>query len=186
MSNVLNDKVLTFLNRATKIHLGPLDYPSIRSYYASTFERAGFTFTTSILNAAVEATAGFPYLLQLIGYYLFEEAQANSIITQSTLERAIADARDDMKTNVFRPTLAALSAGDLEFLNALAIIADEHGVGSAGEVRKFLNRENGYVQVYRRRLIDAEVIDSPQPGKLEFIVPFLRDYLLSKQREETS
>ena len=177
VSDVLNDKMLTFLNRAKKVHLGKLPLPPIRAYYAQVFRRAGLDFEANALQRAVEATDGFPYLLQLIGYYLIEEADGSCRIDDDLVSLALADARDDMADNVFRPTLAELSAKDRDFLAALASVAGDDGIGRVGDVAAHLGRDNGYVQVYRRRLIDAGVIVSPHDGELEFAVPFLREHL---------
>jgi hypothetical protein len=39
ISSVLYDDILTFLNRACKVHLEPLNLEDIRVYYAQTFAR---------------------------------------------------------------------------------------------------------------------------------------------------
>ena len=177
VSSILNDDVLTFLNRATKIRLQALPLPPIRSYYAAAFERMGIALTTGVLEGAVQATRGFPYLLQLVGYYLVEESRVSRKADASALARAVADARDDMADNVFRPALAPLSKGDVEFLKALAQSADDNGIGRLASVAEALGKDNGYLQVYRKRLIDAGVISSPRNGELQFNVPFLWEHL---------
>ena len=177
VSDVLNDRVLTFLNRARKIHLEALPLPSIRSYFAETFERVGLAFADGVLEDAVVATRGFPYLLQLVGYYLIEESGGRTEIDQGTLVRALLDARDDMQDNVFRPTLAELSPKDVEFLVALANASGADGVGGVSAVATAMGKDNGYIQVYRKRLIDAGVLTSPRKGELECVVPFLLESL---------
>lgn len=177
VSSVLNDHVLTFLNRAKKIRLQALAFFPIRSYYASTFDKAGLPLEQDVLERAVAATKGFPYLLQLIGYYLIEESRGGLKADGAALDRAIADANDDMDDNVFRPTLSGLSEKDIDFLKALASVMSEDGLGRVGDVARALGKENGYVQVYRRRLIEAGVIVSPRDGALEFAVPLLAEKL---------
>ena len=179
VSSVLNDRVLTFLNRARKIQLQPLALPPIRSYYASTFAEIGLPLDPGVLEHAVAATRGFPYLLQLVGYHLVEESRESSKADEDALERAIADANDDMDDSVFKPTLAGLSRKDIDFCRALASVLDSDGVGRVGDVARALGKENGYVQVYRKRLIEAGVVDSPRDGELEFAVPLLAEKLAS-------
>ena len=181
ISSVLNDDVLTFLNRATKTYLEAIALPDIRVYYAATFEKAGLSFDPGILDQAVEATNGFPYLLQLVGYYLVEESGNQSNIDAATLDRALADARDDMRDNVFRPALSQLSRKDLEFLEALAKSADEEGVGRIADVAATIGKSNNYVQVYRKRLLEAAILTMPRNGELQFTIPLLAEYL--KQHE---
>lgn len=177
ISDVLNDDVLTFLNRASKIRLQAIGLASIRSYYASTFEAAGLSFAPGVLDRAVEATQGFPYLLQLVGYYLVDEIGGGSEIDPAILDRALADARDDMQDNVFKPSLAALSRKDLEFLKSLARCVDADGVARVSDIGAALGKSNGYLQVYRRRLIDAGIVVSPRNGELQIVVPMLTEYL---------
>ena len=177
ISSVLNDRVLTFLNRAKKIHLQALALPPIRAYFASTFAAIGLPLEQDVLERAVSATRGFPYLLQLIGYYLVEESRGGGLADNAALDRAVADAHDDMDDNVFKPTLSELSAGDIGFLKALASVANDEGVGRVADVADNLGRENGYVQVYRKRLIEAGVVASPRDGALEFVVPLLAEKL---------
>ena len=70
VSEVLNDKVLTFLNRADKVYLGNISVSAIRAYYEHAFSSLGIRCSEALLDLSAEKTAGFPYLMQLIGYYL--------------------------------------------------------------------------------------------------------------------
>ena len=130
-----------------------------------------------MIERAASATEGFPYLLQLVGYYLVEESRGREEIDDVVLDRALAGARDDMCENVFQPTLSALSGKDIEFLRALAKSANDEGVGRLSDVADIMDRGNSYLQVYRRRLIDAGVLVSPRDGELQFVVPLLPEYL---------
>ena len=131
-----------------------------------------------VLERAVTATRGFPYLLQLIGYYLIEESRNGGKADDSALDRAIADAHDDMDDNVFKPILSEPSARDIDFLEALASVSDDEGIGRIADVIRVLGCENGYSQVYRKRLLEAGVVVSPRNGALEFAVPLLAKKLI--------
>ncbi len=174
VSNVLNDKVLTFLNRASKITLGPISPASIHVYYTNAFEQLGIIADDSLVTKAAEAAQGFPYLMQLIGYYTTQYTKAGQHLDDAHLQLAINAARQDMDQNVFRPILMPLSAKDLEFLKAMAM---DDGVSSSSDIAKRMNKSNSYIQPYRARLIDAGIIESPRKGELEFAVPYLADYL---------
>lgn len=173
VSNVLNDDVLTFLNRAVKEELGSLPISQVHAYYAATFAELGMGVSAELCNRAAEATRGFPYLLQLVGYYLVEYA-GGGVVDERTLGLAVEAARDDMVRNVFAPTLRPLSNGDLDFLRAMA---PDGGLSTIADITRRLGGDKRRVQPYRARLIDAGIVVCPRRGELEFTVPYLAEYL---------
>jgi hypothetical protein len=173
ISDVLNDKVITSFNRATKVNLGPLETSSVYAYYMQTFEDVGVSIGEALVGRAAEAAQGFPYLMQLIGYYLVQ-AGAGREVDEAALDGALAYAKRDLANNVYRPTLDALSNKDVEFLEAMA---QDDGRSAAVDIQARMNVDNSYFQNYRRRLLDAGVIEAPRRGELEFAVPYLADYL---------
>lgn len=173
----LNDHVLTFLNRARKVQLGPLATSEVDAYYARAFPEIGLEVPDGIRRAAAEATKGSPYMLQLVGYDLALYA-GEGPVDERVLERALDAAREDFENDVCRTTLAALSDRDIDFLCALARQGD---MASMGEISQVMGVSSDYAQKYRRRLIDSGVIESPRRGEVAFAVPYLADYL---RREE--
>ncbi len=79
-----------------------------------------------------------------------------------------------MDDNVFVPILAPLSDNDRIFLTAMAQCA---GPVTTSELQKKLGEKGPAIQPYRKRLIEAGVIEAPRRGELVFAVPFLADYL---------
>lgn len=59
---MLNDDILTLLNRAYKVYLEPLPFGEISVAYASEFERQKKTIASEVLDEAVLAAKGYPYL----------------------------------------------------------------------------------------------------------------------------
>lgn len=175
VSSVLNDKVLTFLNRARKEYLGPLAPRDVMTYYADALAREKRNISTDKLKQAAQATEGFPYLLQLIGYYIIEFTAPGDDVTDEVLEKAIATANMELEADVFAPSLSSLSRRDLEILQAIAVIGDTNV--SVQEVIKNLGISNSYFQQYRARLIKAGVLDTPRDGEVEISVPYLGRYL---------
>lgn len=88
VSGVLNDKVLTFLNRANKVRLGAISVESIRAYYEQTFHAMGISVNKELLEQSAKMTEGLPYLMQLIGYYLTIYSKDSAIITEEVLNKA--------------------------------------------------------------------------------------------------
>jgi hypothetical protein len=175
VSNVLNDKVLTFLNRARKKELGLLSINDITSYYLEAFKTENRTIAPDIALLAAKATQGFPYLLQLLGYYAIEYSAPGGTITDSVVSAAIDSAKLDMESDVFAPTLNTLSKKDRQI--ATAIAAFDGKTATTADICATLGISNSYFQQYRARLIKSGVIAPKSTGEVEIIVPYLGEYL---------
>lgn len=178
VSNLLNDSVLTFLNRANKVVLGSISTHLIRAYFEKAFNSIGILISDDLLDRAALSTRGFPYLMQLIGYYIIQYTPECSQVTDSVMDKAEKAALGDMQDNVFKPILAPLSDNDIIFLKALARCDMPM---TTTKLQASLGEKGPAIQPYRKRLIDAGVIESPKRGELVFAVPYLKDYLLEYQ-----
>ena len=176
VSSVLNDSVLTFLNRAVKVELGMISTNLIRAYYERAFKSIGIMASDDILDRAALATQGFPYLMQLIGYYVIQYTPEGGEVTDMIMDKAERSAMGDMEDNVFKPILAPLSDNDVKFLKAVAHCGE---TATTEKLQNALGKNGPALQPYRRRLIDAGVIEAPRRGELVFAVPYLSDYLLN-------
>ena len=174
VSSILNDKVLTFLNRAVKEILGPISYAEIRAYYAKAFRESEMQIADPLIDTAAKAAEGYPYMMQLIGYYLLRYAEPGKPVTENLLLQAIQAASSDLEENVFAPVLAPLSDQDLMFLKAAAKAGD---TAKISEISRSLGWNNSKIQPYRARMIGAGILESPRKGELVFAVPYLAEYL---------
>lgn len=175
VSGVLNDKVLTFLNRATKVELGLISTHLIRAYYERSFRTIGIKVSDKLLDRAALSTRGFPYLMQLIGYYIIQYTPDSGEMTETIMDKVEKAAMGDMEDNVFKPILNPLSDNDKIFLQALARIS---GTVTTVKLQAKLGKKGPAIQPYRKRLLEAGVIEAPRRGELVFAVPFLAKYLL--------
>ena len=177
ISSVLNDSVLTFLNRATKVELGLISTNLIRAYFERAFKSIGIKASDEILDRAALSTRGFPYLMQLIGYYLIQYTPKGESVTDDIMNKSEKSAMKDMDDNVFKPILAPLSDNDRVFLEAIARCG---GTVTTAKLQEQLGKNGPAIQPYRKRLIEAGVIEAPRRGELVFAVPYLADYLLAQ------
>jgi hypothetical protein len=177
ISAVLNDKVLTFLNRANKVTLGPLPLNDVAVYYHTVFTELGKRIDADTIDSMTEATKGYPYLLQLIGYYTLEYAGAGELIGKDISDKAINSAKRAMIDNVFLASLSPLSARDREFLNAMSKDTD---VSAIADIQKRLGVSQASVQQTRARLLDAQVIAAAGRGYVTITIPYLGEYLRGK------
>ena len=75
---------------------------------------------------------------------------------------------------MFKAVLKGLSSGDTAFLCAMA---QDAKVTRIADMEKRLGVSQGTVQTYRRRLLDAGVIEAPRRGEFAFVMPQLAVYL---------
>ena len=174
ISSILNDDVLTFFNRAKKVRLTPLPLNAISVYFSKVFKELDKKISLENLSEIVEMTRGYPYLLQLIGYYLLEYAGNAPEITGDHIKLTNTSAKRDMIENIYEPVVRLLSDKDMQFLRAMA---KDAGVSRISDIKSRLKVSDGLVQAYRKRLIEAGVISAGRRGEVEFILPYFNEYL---------
>lgn len=174
VSSILNDNVLTFLNRASRAELGLISTNIIRAYYERVFKSIGISISDTLVEKAALTTKGFPYLMQLIGYYIIQFTEDGGTVDCAIFDKAGQAAMEDMENNVFKPILTPLSDNDKLFLKAMA---RNGGTVTTAQLQEALGENGPAIQPYRKRLIEAGVIEAPRRGELVFAVPYLADYL---------
>ena len=174
ISSVLNDQILTFLNRAHKVDINPLPIADVSACFAKALREHHIEFDAKTLDSAARATDGYPYLFQLIGYHILKFLEGESKLTETTVELAVVHSKRALASDVFLPCLNPLSAEDKRFLKAMAKDPEESRVS---DLRDRLQVGKSHVQTYRGRLIEAGVIHSSSRGMLTFSIPYLGQYL---------
>ncbi|MBE6015975.1 MAG: ATP-binding protein [Lachnospiraceae bacterium] len=172
VSSVLNDHVLTFLNRATKVELQPLNSNAVNMYFSSAFKKLGVQITDDMIDAAAKATQGSPYMMQLIGHYI--SISPSSKISKADLEKALNMAKLDFIDDICRTSLSPLSEKDMDFLYSMT---DDEPDSLLSDVAFRLGCSSAYAQTYKRRLIQSGVIEQPRRGRVSYAIPYLREFL---------
>ena len=114
-------------------------------------------------------------MLQLVGYRSWNSAGSSDVIGAEDVRRGIRLAREELGDRILGATLSELSKGDLAFLRAMA--EDEVDTARA-DLTARLGRTSSYVSSYKKRLLEAGVIEEPRPGVFKFALPGFREYLL--------
>ena len=135
----------------------------------------GFTFGLTFSEAA-ERQYGFRSKMSLLCDKLAEKGKGALILIDevrtSAAMREVASAYQelvgDMEDNVFKPILSPLSDNDKIFLKAMA---RQGGVVSIANLQAALGKKGPAIQPYRKRLLEAGVIEAPRRGELVFAVP---------------
>ncbi len=175
VSGALNDRVLTFLNRAKKVTLGPLVTGDIDAFYRRAFAAQGISISSELRREAASGAKGSPYLMQLIGHYIVRYAEGQDSVDEAALGEAMTSAQTDFQNDVCGTTLATLSPTDITYLRAMSELG---GTCRSSDVAKCMGVTLDYAQQYRKRLLDAGVIIAPSKGIVKIDVPYLRDYLM--------
>ena len=86
----------------------------------------------------------------------------------------VADALSRLGDTVHGPELDGLSPIDKTYLLAMA---QDDGPSSTSVIAERMGKDVKYAGIYRMRLIEAQVIEDRGYGKVDFAIPYLREYL---------
>jgi len=176
--DVLNDDVLTFLRRSHRVFLENVSVKAVEVAFEEVFTENNRNITKDALSMAAAYTAGYPYLIQLIGYYLWK--QDGKPLNDAHVERALTLSKDALYQNIHDMIFRELSQRDKEFLIAMA--TDERE-SAFGDIVTRLGVTKGFASTYRKRLIEAGIIHGSSYGHLAFTPPFTREYIHERYSE---
>jgi hypothetical protein len=124
----------------------------------------------------VDAVDGYPFMLQLVGSRVWRMHPERTEITIDDAREGVESARDRLGTLVHEPALSAASEIDRSFLLAMA---QDSGPVRMADIAERLGVTANYASQYRRRLLAAELIEPVGTGRVDFALPYLREYLLA-------
>ena len=178
VDGVVVDKALTFLQRAKHVELARLSDFEVGESFEDTMNRAGKSIEPEIAEELVKASTGYPFMIQLVGYYVWQAASRRNSDTVAAVdaEKGIRIARQSFDSMVIEPALRRLSPMQEKYLRALARCGE--GPVASGDVAALMGLSTTEVGSYRKRLIDAALVEPCGYGKVDFAIPYMRDYLL--------
>lgn len=174
IDELLNDEVLTFMRRADRHHVGAVADAAVREAIAQPIATRGRSIAENALDAMVTSIEGYPFFIQLVGDQVWRKAGTASKITLAAAQEGITAARRRLGQLVHAPALTEASDVDKSFLLAMA---QDDGPSLIGDIAKRLNVDSNYAGQYRLRLISLELISPAGYGRVQFALPYLRDYL---------
>lgn len=167
------DKTVSFLRRAQKCHLGRIADYDVESAIRKTIEEAGRTIGQDALNLAVRASEGFPFMMQLVGFRMWDQHPSELEISLNDARTGIRFAEAELKDRIIRITYEGLSAGDKAFLAAM--LADDE-TSRVSEIAQRLGKTHSYATQYKNRLLGQGVIEEAPEG-IRFQLPLMRAYV---------
>lgn len=154
-----NEETLTFLYRAPKITMSPLNKKNVAAVYMATL---GISEATALEMA--EVTKGYPYAYQVLGYLCCKNG------TSYTEELNELDRY--LEEYVYEKIWSELSVTDQKVLLAMA----ESDSAKVEDIRAAAGMNSNNFTVYRKRLIRKGLVSSPQYGKLELSLPRFEEF----------
>lgn len=172
-SFLLHDDVTTFLRRATPVELKDIPLTTVRNSFQNIFARHDYSIDADALEAATEASCGYPFMIQLVGYNIWRKADHRHI-TLDAANAGIEAALLRLGGTVHEPAVEDLSEVDRTYLLAMA---QDNGPSRTGDVARRMGKDPQYAGRYRERLIQAGIIYQSSYGYVDFTIPYLREWL---------
>lgn len=179
VNDLLDNEVTTFLRRALRRELDNVPLPDVKNAFLETVADSGKTISEQDALEAARLSEGYPYMVQLIGYYMWQSAQRrhSDVITADDLATGVSDALLAFDDAVCAPALDGITGAEKTFLMAMA--KDSPEPTQVGDIADRVRRSRSWVSKYRAILIKDKLIRSVGHGQLEFAVPHLGQYLQS-------
>ena len=179
---LLSGDASTFLQRCRRHEIGNLRPSEAATALRQPIERAGGRIENDGLTIAVEASEGRPYLVQLIGSYVWDDAEDPARgISVTEVRRAVEDAREQYGRHVHGPVWHRLSDLDKRFLASM--LAD-HSTTAIADVGRRWGHNPRSLSTYRKRLMSAGLITSVGRGRVAFVDAAARRYVASQSAAE--
>lgn len=177
INELLDNEVTTFLRRALRRELDNVPLPDVKNAFMQSVADSGKVISAEDALEAARQSEGYPYMVQLVGYYMWQSAQrrGDSLITAGDVQAGSSDALLAFDDAVCAPALDGITSAERLFL--LAMAKDSPNPTQVGDIVGRTRRSRSWVSKYRAILIKDKLIRPAGHGQLEFAVPHLGQYL---------
>lgn len=177
VSALLVDDHVSFIRRAFQRPLEPIPSIEVEEALLQTIEGNGRRIEPEALAMCADATGGFAYAIQLVGYYLWRDTPQERDFQTDDAALAIKMMLHDMERSIFAPTLLALPNREEQYLYAMA---QDEKPSSTSDIAKRMGISMTNASNIRKRLIEQGLIREIRMGVVDFNMPLLKDYLQSR------
>ncbi len=181
VSSLLSGRSTSFLRRAARYELRALSDFEVEEALIRTMRDGGKSFEPDALEAAVKATEGFPFMLQLVGYRTWRMAGDSDVVRLVDVNDAASVARKELEQRVYEAVWFELSDADKSFLLAMT---EDSGTTRQADLVGRLGKPSGHVSRYKKRMLQQGVIQERSRGVLEFCLPGFKEYFMDRIAEE--
>lgn len=155
-----NEETLTFLYRAPKFEMAPLNMKLISTEYKRIFK-----ISEQEADEMADVTCGYPYAYQLLGYLCYKR--------ECSYKEVMNEFDAYLGEYVYDKIWSELSQKDREVIKAIA----KSETGKVDDIRKYAKITSSEFSVYRKRLIKKGITASNTYGYITFTLPRLREYV---------
>lgn len=157
-----NEKQLTFLYRAPKIFLKPLDIDLMTTEYKK-------ILNISLRQAREMAllTKGYSFAFQMLGYIYWDNGGKEDI------DSILPDYDYALREYSYDKIWSELSEKDKEILDELS----KYEIAKVKDIREKLNISSAAFSVYRGRLYRKGLIDTSVYGSISLVLPRFKEFL---------
>lgn len=156
-----NEKNLTFLYRAPKIPLKPLNQQAIVTKYQNIFK-----IDTLKASEMAKLTRGYPFAFQVLGYLTWNH--------HGDYKSIINEYMQYLSEFVYDKIWSELSLKDRQVAIGIAQVPD----GKILDIRNLLDMETNEFNPYRKRLIKKGILSGETRGYVSFTLPLFSEYVL--------
>ena len=156
-----NEKNLTFLYRAPKIQMKPLNQQAIIKKYMNIFQ-----IEREQAAQMAELTKGYPFAFQVLGYLTWNN--------HGNYREVLEEYEQYLSEFVYDKIWSELSKKDRVVARGIA----ETDSGKIKDIREHLGMETNQFNPYRKRLIKKGILSGEMRGYVYFTLPLFEDYVL--------
>ena len=160
-----NNKSLTFLYRAPKIELAPLNINAIKVSYKNVFSCSDETAEWLAMQ-----TKGYSFAFQVLGFLCWDQKDGD-------YKKVIPGYVQYLEEYSYEKIWSELSDTEQKILTAIS----ETDSDTVKDIRDTIGFESDKFTVYRTRLIKKGVIYSPSYGRIALALPYFKEFVLSKR-----
>ncbi len=177
IDNIKNKKSLTFLYRAKIYTLETLNIYSIENDYRKTLD-----LDTEQAKSLADMTKGYSLAFQAIGYHCWNIKCEKKTSKEDLYEWLNLELDSTLSELAYDKIWDELSEKDKEVLGAMEELCTKTGrdIIRVEEVRKLIKMSSDSFTTYRKRLVDAGIIDGKTYGYIRFILPRFKEYVLGR------
>ena len=159
IDDLQNEKNLTFLHRAPKLHMGPLSIGTMAANY-----RKNLNIDDEESIKLAQLTRGYSYAFQVLGYAMKEN--------NCDYDQSVIMLKQYLEEYVYDKIWSELSEKDKKILYAIT----KTEKGKVLDIRKYLGIESNEFTPYKKRLIRKGVI-SDETGYARLTLPLFDEFI---------
>ena len=156
-----NEKSLTFLYRAPKIQLKPLNNGAIINKYKTIFN-----ISQKQASQMAELTKGYPFAFQVLGYLTWNNS--------GDYHSVLGEYAQYLSEFVYDKIWSELSPKDRAVAKAIVDVKS----GKIKDIREQLGMETNEFNPYRKRLIKKGIVSGEMRGYVYFTLPLFDEYVI--------